>query len=121
MDADESKAAAHAYYDAMNSRDLDRILSCYTKDATTWVLGKGPFAGEHPVSREALSTFLAAMELRFTILSMIAEDDRVAVELESEGTLAGKPYSNRYHNLVIVREGRVAQLREYFDTAAAGG
>jgi hypothetical protein len=121
MSAEESKAVARAYYEAMNSRDLDRILACYTEDATTWVLGTGAFAGTHPVSRGALSAFLESMSLRFTILSMIAEGDRVAVELESEGTLAGKPYSNRYHNLVIVREGRVAQLKEYMDTAAAGG
>ena len=120
MSPDEAKSVARAYYEAMNSRDLERILSCYTEDATTWVLGGGPFAGTHPVSREALSAFLASMDIRFTILSMIAEDDRVAVELESEGTLAGKPYSNRYHNLVIIRDGRVAQLKEYFDTAAAG-
>jgi ketosteroid isomerase-like protein len=119
--SEESKAVARAYYDAMNSRDLDSILSWYTDDARTWVLGDGPYAGFHSVSRELLGGFLEAFELRFTILSMIAEGDQVALEVESEGTLAGEPYSNRYHNLVTVRDGKVAELKEYFDTAKAGG
>jgi len=121
MSAEEAKAVARGYYDAMNSRDLDAILDCYTDDAKTWVLGDGPFAGTHPVSRELLAGFLEAFEIRFTILSMISEGNKVAFEVESDGTLAGKPYSNRYHNLITVRDGKVAELREYFDTAKAGG
>ena len=118
---EESKAVALAYYEAMNSRDLDRIMGCYTEDATTWVLGSGPYAGTHSVTRALLGGFLESIELRFTILSMIAEGDKVAIELESEGAMGGKPYVNRYHNLIRVRDGRVAELSEYFDTALAGG
>ena len=121
-DAEAAKRTVRAYYDAMNARDVDGILALYTEDARTWVLGEGPYAGWHPVSRATLSGFLeTASELRFTILSMIAEGDQVAVELESEGVMAGKPYANRYHNLITVRDGRVAELKEYFDTARAGG
>ena len=121
MSAEASKRAALAYYEAMNSRDIDRILATYTEDAKTWVLGEGPYAGEHPVARETLALFLKSMDIRFTILSMIAEDDTVAVELESEGTSGGQPYSNRYHNRLTIRDGRVAYLKEYFDTARVGG
>lgn len=116
-----SKRAALAYYEAMNSRDIDRILSAYTDDAKTWVLGEGPYAGEHPVARETLSLFLESMDIRFTVLSMIAEGDTVAVELESEGSAGGQPYANRYHNRLTIRDGRVAYLKEYFDTARVGG
>lgn len=119
--SEESKAVARGYYEAMNSRDLDEILGWYTDDARTWVLGDGPYAGSHAVSRELLGGFLESFDLRFTILSMISEGDKVAFEVESEGTLAGQPYSNRYHNLITVRDGKVAELREYFDTARAGG
>ena len=120
--AADPKAAVRAYYDAMNARDVDAILATYTEDARTWVLGEGPFAGWHPVSRDMLGAFLAAFsELRFEILSMICEGDRVALEIESQGILNGKPYANRYHNLVTVRDGRIAELKEYFDTARANG
>ncbi len=120
--SESAKDVARAYYDAMNGRDVDAIMGCYTPDARTWVLGEGPFAGWHPVSREMLGAFLATFsELRFTIHSMIAEGDRVALEVESEGVQAGRPYANRYHNLITVRDGKVAELKEYFDTARAGG
>ena len=121
MAAEEAKRVALAFYEAMNSRDLDRILDMYAEDAKTWVLGTGPWAGEHAVARETLAAFLGAMEIRFTVHSMIAEGDTVAVELESEGTSGGRPYANRYHNLLTIRDGRVAYLKEYFDTALAGG
>lgn len=120
MSAEDPKRIVRAYYEAMNSRDLDRILEIYAEGARTWVLGTGPWAGEHPVARESLEAFLKSMEIRFTIVSMIAEGDTVAVELESEGTAGGRPYSNRYHNLLTIRDGRVAYLKEYFDTARAG-
>jgi len=119
--SEESKAVVRAFYDAMNSGDLDAILALYTEDARTWVLGDGPFAGFHQVSGELLAGFLEAFEIRFTILSMISEGDKVSLEVESEGSLAGKPYANRYHNLITVRDGKVAELKEYFDTAKAGG
>lgn len=120
--SEEAKKIARAYYDAMNSRDLDAIMAMYTEDARTWVLGEGPYAGYNPVSRELLGEgFLKAFDLRFTILSMISEGDVVSLEVESEGTLGGKPYSNRYHNRITVRDGKVAELKEYFDTARAGG
>lgn len=121
MSSEESKRVALAYYEAMNSRDLEKILAMYTDDAKTWVLGTGPFAGEHPVARETLGVFLQSMEIRFDVLGMIAEGDTVAVEVESQGTASGHPYANRYHNLLTIRDGRVAYLKEYFDTAAAGG
>lgn len=118
-----TKAVVHAFYDAMNARDLDAILALYTDDASTWVLGEGPYAGRNPVSRALMGSFLEMSDLRFTIVSMIAEGDRAAIELESEGKLGGKAYRNRYHNLIVVRDGRVAELKEYFDTmlAAAAG
>ncbi|MBJ22610.1 MAG: nuclear transport factor 2 family protein [bacterium] len=119
--SEESKAVARAYYDAINSRDPDAVLATYTDDARTWVLGDGPYSGFHSISREFVAGFLEASELRFTILSMISEGDKVALEVESQGTFDGKPYANRYHNLVTVREGKVAEFKEYFDTARALG
>jgi ketosteroid isomerase-like protein len=120
--SDDTKAVVRAYYDALNRRDIDALMSIYTDDARTWVAGQGPFAGWHPVSREALEGFFKMFEtLKFTLLDMTAEGERVALEIESEGTLQGAPYANQYHNLVVVKGGKVAVLKEYFDTARAGG
>jgi len=51
---------------------------------------------------------------------MTAEDDRVAVEVSGESIHAsGKPYNNKYHFLLIIRDGKIIQLKEYMDTQLA--
>ena len=58
--------------------------------------------------------------LSFTIKGITAEGERVAVEAESHGRYAsGKTYQNYYHFLLIIRDGKVRQLKEYMDTMHA--
>jgi hypothetical protein len=48
---------------------------------------------------------------------MTAEDDRVSVEAESYGEITnGKTYENIYHFMFVIRDGKVAAIREYMDT-----
>jgi ketosteroid isomerase-like protein len=55
--------------------------------------------------------------IRFVIKAMTAEDDRVAVEAESEGMhVSGRLYGNQYHFLFRLRDGKVVELKEYMDT-----
>ena len=55
--------------------------------------------------------------LRVEFTGVTAEGERVAVEAVSSARLAdGRPYANRYHFLVQVRDGKVRQMREYLDT-----
>ena len=58
--------------------------------------------------------------LSFTIIDMVAEGDKVAVEATSEGAhISGQTYSNEYHFLFILKEGKVLRLKEYMDTERA--
>jgi hypothetical protein len=76
---------------------------------------------------ETLEIFKATQEncvdgrFDLTPLSFIAEGDRVA--FEAEGYAVNKAndriYDNRYHHLVVLRDGQVAELREYQDTLLA--
>ena len=57
--------------------------------------------------------------MQVTILSMTAEEDRVAVEASSTGIANpanGKRYGNFYHLLIRVKDGQVALYKEYQDT-----
>ena len=48
---------------------------------------------------------------------MIAEGEKVAVELESYGELrSGRVYNNEYHMLLTTRGGKISAVREYHDT-----
>ncbi len=49
---------------------------------------------------------------------MTAEGDRVSVESETYGIVESsrKVYNNKYHYLFTLRDGKVANVREYMDT-----
>lgn len=56
--------------------------------------------------------------IRLTPHAFTAEGDRVAVETESYAEVKnGRVYNNHYHFLVIVRDGKIAQVKEYLDTS----
>lgn len=58
--------------------------------------------------------------VRFDILTMTAEDDRVSVESEGFSELNnGVPYNNQYHFLFFLRDGKICKLKEYMDTKLA--
>jgi ketosteroid isomerase-like protein len=110
-----NKLAVRRFYAAMNRRDVDEIAQLYAVDARIHVMAPGAFSGELAPSRELTRAFLAAFpELEFEVGAMTAEGDRVAVEAWSRGRRAdGTPYRNHYHNLFVLRAGKVALLREY--------
>lgn len=58
--------------------------------------------------------------IRFEILNMTAEEDRVSVESEGFSELQnGVAYNNQYHFLFFLRNGKVCKLKEYLDTKLA--
>jgi ketosteroid isomerase-like protein len=56
----------------------------------------------------------------FTLHDFTAEGARVAVTAESHGIhKSGKIYHNHYHFLFKLRDGKIREVREYFDTKHA--
>jgi len=52
--------------------------------------------------------------LKIWIVSMMGEDDKVAVEAKSHGEMKnGKLYENAYHFLFKLRNGKICNCREY--------
>jgi uncharacterized protein len=55
-----------------------------------------------------------------TVTSVIAEGDRLAVEVQSQGDLKnGRRYRQQYHFAIELRDGRICAVREYLDTQHA--
>ncbi|MBC8292366.1 MAG: nuclear transport factor 2 family protein [Proteobacteria bacterium] len=123
----KSQAAAEIardFIDALSSGDTERILACYTDDATVWTAGSLPISGLHDLDeiRALCDGLLGAFPdgLKFTITAMTIGDDRVAIEADGHGLHAsGRVYDQRYHFLLELRDGKVAQMKEYFDTELA--
>lgn len=56
-------------------------------------------------------------EYDIEILGAVAEGNRVAVEMRHRGrTRDGRPYQTDYHVLYELRDGRIQEVHEYFDS-----
>jgi ketosteroid isomerase-like protein len=127
MDTHRNRATAQRFFDLFSAGDIEGVLALMTDDATWRIPGKKeltPTAGVYTKERigrlfrrmiEGLST-----GLRMTVLSSIAEGDRVALEVVSSGDLKnGRLYRQEYHFLMEFRDGKISAVREYLDTQHA--
>ncbi len=121
---ERNKEIVRHFFDVLDRADRDALDTLYADDFEVWTAGALPFSGTHTRARAlenapmVLSLFPEG--LRFTLLAMTAEGERVAVEAESEGRhVSGRPYHNRYHFLIEIRDGRIRRLKEYMDTKHA--
>jgi ketosteroid isomerase-like protein len=52
-----------------------------------------------------------------TVIGLVAEGDKVAAEIRSHAELTdGRIYENQYHMLFTLRQGKIAEVKEYADT-----
>ena len=131
MTSDEALHAANkalvADFMATFSRgDVEGVLERMAEGATWWVSGtiegmSGTYGrAEFGRLLEGVKTVYKAGALQLTPRSMIAEGPFVAVEAESYAQLHnGRVYSNRYHLLLEIRDGKVLRVKEYMDTQHA--
>lgn len=123
-EATEHKRIAEAFFAALNRADSAAIATLYADDAVLWTAGTLPISGRFTKAQaiqgmdQILSLFPEG--LTFTVTGITAEGERVAIEAESHGRhVSGKTYHNQYHFLMIVRNGKVAEFKEYLDTMHA--
>ena len=126
MSTQANKQTALALLRASAVHDGPAFAALMHPDATYWVIGMPhlfAYAGEQ--TREQICAYMASLTIfvggvRPTFHTITAEDDRVAVEAEIEGTLSdGRVYTNVYHYLMWFKDGKVLRVKEYLDTQAA--
>lgn len=121
---EDNKHLARRMIAALSDADVGFIERYYAEDFRIWVAGSLPFSGSGDKA-SAVAGMPAVLSLfpsglRFSIVAMTAEGDRVAIEATSEGTTAaGRSYSQRYHFLMRVRAGKIVEWKEYMDTEHA--
>ena len=124
MSIERNKELASEFLARFSANDIAGALDAMTDDATWWIAGKPdqlPAAGLH--SKEQLAKLEQTMGgqlkngLKMTVKGLIAEGDKVAVEVESYGELQnGRIYNQEYHMLMTIRDGKISAVREYLDT-----
>lgn len=122
MKTQTEKEVAREFLVAMFARDADRVASIMSDDATYWIGGKHErFRGIR--SKRTWCQYLRAPakfreELKLTIKCMAVEQNTVFVEAESYGVInqSEEIYNNTYVFIIIVKGGKVSEIREYMDT-----
>ena len=117
-----NKELVREYWRRINELQSSAVLELCTDDFVFWFPGAN---GGFQTREQCRTTFDSIFDifpegLRFTLYEMTAEGERVALEAESHGVhKSGKPYNNHYHFLFRVRDGKIAEIREYADTQHA--
>ena len=121
MSVEVHKKIVRQFIEAMSAGDIDDFINLYHADGAVWTSGNTLISGttDKPTIQKLAGGIYEAFPngLQFTIHSMIAEADRVAVEAESEGMhVSGQLYQNQYHFLFVFKDEKVFLLKEYMDT-----
>ena len=128
MTAEQNKQIVKNWFAAVNRGDEDAILDMTTEDflfetkarAPEWLLYQWK-RDEFAHVPSTMSRLLTA-PIQLAIVDMIAEDDRVAVEAETDSMmLNGKRYNNAYHFVFKLRDGKFYEVREYSCSHLAQG
>jgi uncharacterized protein len=124
----DAKAVVRHYLDVLLAGDLEAIRECFAEDAVWTMVGELPIAGPWRGRDRIVDDFLAAVGGRlfepgsqeFEFPTLIGDGDTVALEWRVRArTAAGEDYDNRYCGIFVVRDGMIAEVREYLDSGYA--
>jgi uncharacterized protein len=122
-DLQKNKDLVRAILKHIGDFNIQEIGKLVTDDVIWWVNG-GSQDGQYFYGKEASLKLIGVVgenlvdsKIQLEIVGMIAEGDRVAVEVRSYGTMKnGNEYRNSYHEIYEIRDGLVALCKEYADT-----
>lgn len=126
MEIKENKELITEFIVSMQNSNVDKLKTMITDDFSWWIIGKPEYlvtAGEH--DKDYFLGFFKGAELfpegpEFKVVSIMAEDDKVAAEATFKAkTAMGTFYENTYHFLFIIENGKVKRMKEYMDTFSA--
>ena len=116
-----NKELVSRFFEVLNSGDIEGLVNAYADDGSCQTMGETLISGvmnKEQIAASAGGVFdVFPKGLKFSVLGMVAEGDKVAVEAMSEGEhISGQTYNNEYHFLFQFRDGKLLRLKEYMDT-----
>ena len=123
MSIAENKRIVQAFYDAANRGDTEGFLGKLADDVTWTNIGStkysGTYIGKSDLTARLLGPLFGQLKsgIAATIHNLIAEADFVVVQLSGQSeTKDGRPYNNTYCHVFRMRDGKIGEVAEYFDT-----
>ena len=109
-----NKDIAGAFFAALSAGAVpDDML---TDDMTAWTTTSGSMPRQRYQGGVTMLQSLFPAGLAYTVDSLTAEEDRVAAEVQSRGTLSnGEDFHNIYLFMLRINDGRIASVAEHFN------
>ena len=125
----DNRALVEQWYKALATTDLDLFVSVHHQDCVYNISGHSPISGQirgiETLMENVLPVVFGALkmdEFQFCTKQKIvcADHERVVGIMEADGPgTNGVRYDPRYVHLFGFRDGKIAQVWEFFDTALA--
>jgi len=123
----ENKQIVISFYEAGNRGDSDTCFDLISDDIVWTNIGSTKFSGTYRGKTELMEKLIGPLfsQLKAGISSSVeklfGEDDYViALTSGTAQTIDGRPYNNRYCQVIRLRDGKFVEVTEYFDTGLAG-
>lgn len=115
-----------AGYEKFGSGDIEGLLELFADDILWQVptVENAPFTGTRQGIKETADFFKELSEsetfTRFEPLEFIAQNDKVVVigEAAANVTSTDRTYETPWVHIFTVRDGKIAEFQEFFDSAA---
>ena len=115
---EKNKQLVVEFMEAFSSLDFDRFLSMMAEDGTWEIMGDGVMSGLFSkaefaeAARGSVNIYPEGIQLE--VRGLTAEGERVAMEsVGSAKTIDGRDYNNVYHQLFVIKNGKIKEVREY--------
>ena len=126
MNLAENKRIAQAFYESANRGDMEECLGWLDDDVTWTNIGSTRYSGKYVGKADLIARLVTPVfsqlktGISSTIHNMIAEGDVVVIESSGKAeTKDGRPYNNTYCHVFTMRNGKIGEVTEYFDTELA--
>jgi uncharacterized protein len=113
--AEQNKQTVRRFLQAVEAGDLATVEELQAPECTWWVVGRGNVSREAYIA-DVRSMLLTADERHVEFIRLLAEGESVAAEIRSAFHFGERIYRNEYHDLFVLKDGKIVHGREYFDT-----
>ena len=119
----KNKELVQEFFNLLSSGS-EKYLDFYNDESVIWTAGENAIGGSRSKSevvgfaKSVLDSFPEG--ITFNVVNLVAENDYVAAEVAGSAMhVSGKPYNNKYHFLLKIKDNEILELKEYMDTQLA--
>lgn len=107
--------------EAWNDVDLDRVIELFTPDGVLHSMMTDPVVGRDSLRSHLQPLFNGITELNLNLKHIVVDGDTVFMERVDEFVFNGKRGEVPVVGVLVIRDGAVAEWREYYDRAQLYG